>query len=284
MKKLIVILFFIIGLFLLIVTNTSWLSFGQSEKEVNVTDEIDLIEIDVSGVSTTIIPDDRNHVSTEYTGNGKVSIEENGDTISIDFEAKHFFNVFSWFKKNHLTIYLPEDYDRDLDINSGSGSLRFSGQSKNNPMKLENLSLDMSSGNVQLRNLSATHFEQDGSSGNVSIDSLSTKTGSFNMSSGNMDVKEYSGKVEAELSSGRLTLGMKNVTDTIGLDVKSGFATLDLPSDADFSLSGEIGSGAITTDFNLTNSKKDEHNLVGVHGSGKHAIELKVNSGKIEIK
>jgi lia operon protein LiaG len=151
-------------------------------------------------------------------------------------------------------------------------------------MQLENLSLNMSSGNVQLSHLSTTHFEQEGSSGYVSIDSLTTKTGSLNMISGKMEVTEYSGNVDAALSSGRLTLEMKNVTDTVDLEVLSGFATLDLPSDADFTLNGEIGSGAITTDFNLTNSKEDEHKIEGVHGSGEHAIDLHVNSGKIEVK
>jgi lia operon protein LiaG len=99
LKKLVVLLFFIIGLFFLILTNTSWLSFSQKDKQVEVTDQIDSIEIDVSGVSTTIIPEDRNSVSTVYNGKGKVSIAENGDTIKIEYTSKNWFHVFSWFKK-----------------------------------------------------------------------------------------------------------------------------------------------------------------------------------------
>ena len=283
LKKLFIILFFIIGVFVLIVTNTSWLSFGEKNSQVKVTDKIDMIEIDVSGVSTTIIPVNQNNISTEYNGKGKVTVEESGNKIEVQFTSKNWFNIFSFFKKNDLTIYIPEDYDRDLAIDSGSGSLHFSGQSKNHPMQIDNFSLNMSSGNVQLSHLSTNHFEQDGSSGNVTIESLTTKTGSINMSSGNMDVRKYSGDVKATLSSGRLKLQMEKVTDDIDLEVNSGYAILDLPQDANFALNGKIGSGAITTDFPLTDSKRDKHNMKGIHGSGEHNINLDVHSGKIEV-
>jgi lia operon protein LiaG len=118
----------------------------------------------------------------------------------------------------------------------------------------------------------------------VGIDSFTTKKGSFNMSSGKLDVKNYSGEVEAHITSGQLTLKMKKLSDSVNVKVNSGFATLDLPSNADFTINGKIGSGAISTDFSLIDSKEDKHRIEGKHGSGQHDINLDVNSGKIEVK
>ncbi|WP_338786906.1 DUF4097 family beta strand repeat-containing protein [Metabacillus sp. FJAT-53654] len=284
MKKLFVLLFFVVGLLLLIVTNTSWLSFGQSINQIEVTEKIDLIEIDVSSVSTTIIPEKRNNVKAEYKGKGKVTVQENGDAIKVKFESKNQFNFLSFFNKKNLTIYIPEDYDRNMVIDSGSGKLSFSGESKNEPMHLKNLTLNMSSGHVQLSNINTEYFEQDGSSGYVGIESLTTKKGSFNMSSGKLDVKDYSGEVEAQATSGQLTLKMNKLSDSVKVKVNSGFATLDLPSNADFTLNGKIGSGAISTDFSLIDSKEEKDRIEGKHGSGQHDLDLDVNSGKIEVK
>ncbi|KKI94078.1 hypothetical protein WQ54_00625 [Bacillus sp. SA1-12] len=283
MKKLLVLLFFIVGLFLLIITNTSWLPFGLKKEQTKVTDKIELIEIDVSGVRTTIIPENRSSVSTEYNGKGKVTVKESGDKIKVEFTSKNWLNLPSLFKKKDLTIFIPEDYNRDILINSGSGRLTFSGKSKKEPFKLENLSLNMTSGHVQLSNISTDYFEQVGSSGYIGINDFLANTSSFNMSSGKLDIKGYSGKVSAQVSSGRVDMQFEKLNDDIDLVVKSGFTTLDLPSDADFALNGEIGSGVITTSFTLTNSKKEKNKLEGIHGSDKHALNLNVSSGKIEV-
>ena len=281
MKKLFVLLFLIIGIFILIITNTSWLSFTQNDQQVEVTNEIKQIEIDVSGVDTTIIPENRNNVDAEYNGKGKVHIKEVGDSIEVEFESKNWFNFLSWFNKKDVTIYIPEDFDRDLSINSGSGSVNFSGKSN---MELKNLSLELSSGTIHLSHIAAENFESEGSSGNMTIDSLSSKTGTFKMSSGNMEINNYSGKLKATVSSGRLSLQMEQLTDNIEINVNSGFANLDLPDNADFSLTGKIGSGSITTNYPLTDATEDKHKMTGVHGSGKYDLKLDVNSGKIEMK
>lgn len=161
MKKLFVFLFLIIGLFILVIANTSWLSFTQNDKKVEVTDRIKQIDIDVSGVNTTIIPENRNSVDAEYNGKGKVHIKESGDSIEVEFESKNWVNFLSWFNKKDVTVYIPEDFDRDLSINSGSGRVTFSGKSK---MELKNLSLELSSGTIHLSHIVADNFESEGSS------------------------------------------------------------------------------------------------------------------------
>src|SRR3954454_7152637 len=190
----------LVGVFLLIFTFSSGGTFGKQKLEV--TNNIDVIEIDVSGISTTIIPEKRDDVEAKLDGKGKVSVKRSGDSIEIEYKRK-WFNQFSFFKRPKLTIYLPEDYHRDLAIEIGSGNLNYKGQSKNQPVQLNNFSVDVSSGNVNM-------------------DSIIANSGVFDISSGNINVKHYMGPLEADVSSGNINIQMDQLTDSVVVDVSSG--------------------------------------------------------------
>lgn len=288
MKKVLVIFIVLVGLyavFNLINNNFNWLPFGNSENQATVTDQIEKIEIDVTNVSTTIIPDNRNDIKAELEGKGKLIVDKNGDQINVEVKRTGF-NWISWFNflnKTKLTIYIPEDYDRNLAIELGAGNLNFSGQSKNQPMKLDELTLDIGSGNMKLKNLEVTQFKHDGSSGNVEVDSLITKNGSFDISSGSLDIKHYQGSFKADLSSGKLNLQIDKLKDSVDIDISSGKVEVDLPDKADFTLNGKVSSGNISSAFPIVSKDFNTKNIKGTHGSGKHPINLTVSSGTIHI-
>ena len=77
---------------------------------------------------------------------------------------------------------------------------------------------------------------------------------------------------------------MKKVTDSLDIKLNSGFGTVDLPSDADFTLRGEAGSGIITSNLTLKDFQQDKNIIYGISGSGKHDVKIDVSSGKVEIK
>lgn len=280
MKKLFLLLFFIGGVFIIIKGNTTWFEFGQNKSAVEVTNNTEKIELQVSGASTAIIPENTNEVRAEIKGNGKLHVEDNGDTILVKSEKKHWFNSFSFFNKREITIYIPNDFHQEMIIDSGSGNIVFDGKS----MDLEELGVDMSSGKVELSRLTAKNFTLDGSSGNVTISSLTTEESTFEMSSGSLTIKDHTGKVKADLSSGKIDLQMEKITDSLNLELTSGYGTVDLPPDADFTLRGEAGSGMISTNLTLKDLQQDKNNIYGVSGSGKHDININVSSGKISIK
>lgn len=281
MKKLFLLLFFIGGLFLIIKSNTSWLVFGQSNSSEEVTGNTEKIELHVSGASTTIIPEETKEVRADIKGNGKVKVDTKGDTIIVESESKRWFNIFSLFNKREITIYIPNDFKQELVIDSGSGNILFDGKSN---MELKELLVDISSGNVKISQLIAKNFELDGSSGNVTITSLATESSTFDMSSGNLTIKNHIGKVKADLSSGKIDLQMEKVTDSLNIEINSGFGSIDLPSNADFTLHGEAGSGLISSDLTLKDLQKNKNNIYGISGSGKHDVKIKVSSGKVDIK
>ncbi|UHA59715.1 DUF4097 domain-containing protein [Metabacillus litoralis] len=267
-------------MFLIIHSNTTWFVFGGNGSSAEVSNKVDKIELDISGASTKIIPEKTDQVRAELKGKGKVVVTENGDTINVESKSQKWFHLFSMFNKTEITIYIPEDYEKELIIDSGSGNVSFNGHSK---MKLDSLMIDMSSGNVQISKLTAHELELDGSSGNVNLSSISTKSGIFDMSSGNLTIKEHTGKVEADLSSGKINLEMNKLIDSIDVEINSGLATINLPSNADFTLNGSIGSGHISTDFDLKELQKNSEGMFGVYGSGKHQVNIDVSSGKVEI-
>ncbi|WP_228485651.1 LiaG family protein [Thermaerobacillus caldiproteolyticus] len=286
MKGFFMILLGVIGLYVIFFNpiDFSWLSFGNQATQSVISKKIDMIEIDVSGVNTTIIPEKREDLKADLDGKGKLIVKRHGDKVEVSVKrTRKWFDWFLFNKKARLNIYIPKDYDRNMAINLGSGNLSFSGHSKNEPMKLNELLLDVGSGNINLKNLSVKYFEHNGSSGNVEIDSLTTETGSFDVSSGSLNVKHYIGAIKAELSSGNLNVQMDKLIDSVDIEVSSGKVDINLPTNADFTLNGKTSSGNITCDFPLTSKKISNKNIKGIHGSGKHQIDLTVSSGNINI-
>ncbi|WP_223589430.1 LiaG family protein [Neobacillus bataviensis] len=288
MKRILFLLVVITGLY--IIFNHSWqfnaLSASKQDGNAAVSADTKVIKVDVSSVSTIIIPEDRDDLKAVYTGKQKLNIRENGDDVEVSLKSK-WFDWFNWgpfSEKKKLKIYIPEDYNQNMQIDLGSGNVNFSGSAKSKPMKLNELTVDIGSGNMNLKNLSVNKFKQDVSSGNVDIDYLKTKTGSFNISSGNLDITHYTGAVEADVASGELNIQIDKLVDSIKLDLSSGEVGLDLPNNADFTLNGDVSSGNISCDLPLTSKDLNNKSIKGTHGSGKYKIDLDVSSGSIHIR
>ncbi|MEH7352002.1 DUF4097 family beta strand repeat-containing protein [Neobacillus drentensis] len=290
MKRILILLLVITGLY--IVFNQAYRldifgagSDGNKDGQAAISNDIKVIKVDVSSVSTTIIPEDRPNLKAVYNGKQKLKVSENGDTVEVSVKSKgsNWFNWSSFSEKSKLKIYIPEDYNRNMIIDLGSGNLNFSGQSKEKPMNLDELTVDIGSGNMNFRNLIVKQWKQDVGSGNVKIDSFKTNLGTVDLSSGSLDIKHYIGAIEADVSSGELNIQMDKLADSVKMDVSSGDVGLDLPDNADFTLNSDVSSGNISCNFPLTTKEHNKHSIQGKHGSGKYKIDLDVSSGDIRI-
>ena len=256
MQKNLIVVIILLGAFLLLISVPSLLSFGK--QTVELTDDIDVIEIDVSGISTTIIPEKRDNVEAELDGNGTVQVKKSGNSIEVDYKRK-WYQAFGFLKRPKLTIYLPDDYHRDLAIEVGSG-------------------------NINSKNLSIQNLELDVHSGNINMNHITAQTGILDVRSGNIDLQHYTGQLEADVSSGNLSIQMDELKDSVKVDVSSGHVELDLPDDADFTLDGNVSSGFISSSLPLKNKQESKQELKGINGTGEHYVDLNVSSGKIEVK
>jgi lia operon protein LiaG len=288
LKRILILLLVITGLYIVFNQSVHFNVFGDNSNKdghAAISNGISMINIDISSGSTTIIPEDRKDLKAVYTGKRKLTVKEDGDTVEVTLKSKGF-NWFDWGSfsdKSKLKIYIPKNYDRSMFIDLGSGNLDFSGESKNKPVKLDELTINIGSGNMNLKNLNVKQFGHDGGSGNVDIDSLKTKTGTFDIASGNLDIKHYTGAIRADVSSGRLNIQLDKLIDSIQMDVTSGNVGLDLPDNANFTLNGDVSSGNISCDFPLTTKDLNKKSIKGTHGSGKYKIGLDVTSGNIRI-
>ena len=280
MKRIFLIFIILIGLYVLLTSNIrSWLPVAKGETAAAVGNNIKLLEIDLSSVRATIVPEERNDIKAELDGKGAVAVKKNGDRIKVEYSRKWFdgFKIFNHTPE--LYIYIPEDYNRKMAINVGSGYLNFEGPSA----ELEQLKIDLSSGKVDLANVTTKEFIHKGSSGMIDIDTLVTDSGTIDMSSGKVKVENYQGELEAEVSSGMLEVQLEKLVDDIHLKASSGQIKLDLPEDADFKLNGKTTSGYIDCDLPLTDKMVEKNTVEGTMGSGKHAIDVKVTSGMVKI-
>lgn len=289
MKRILVLLLIITGLYIIFNKNFEfdWFKAGSSnEATASVSNHTRNINVDVGSGNTSIIPDDRKDVKAVYNGKEKLTVKENGDTVEVSLKHK-WFDWFNWgpfSRHNELKIYVPKTYHSTMAIHLGSGNISFSGQSKDHPVKLEELALEIGSGNMNLKNMEIDRFKHEGASGNVKIDTLTTNTGSIELSSGNLNIKHYTGAVKADVSSGKLNLQMEQLTDSVDINVSSGNVNLDLPDKADFTLKGDVKSGNIRCDLPLESKESSHKSIKGIHGSGKYKVDLSVSSGFVNIK
>lgn len=281
MKKILMIFLVLIGLYLAF-NFVLQVAFGKSATQEDVPEKINRLEFDVSSVNLTIIPEDRTNVKAELQGKGEVTVQRQGDTIKVEYK-KEWHDFLPTFSGPKLKVYIPYDYQKDMEIKIGSGNVNFSGVSKTQPVQLKNFTLDMGSGNVKLKHLSVDKLQHEVSSGNLILQSMVAKSGNFDIRSGNVEMEQYSGELIAKLSSGRLDIQMDELTDSASISVNSGLVNLDLPTESDFTLKSKVGSGHLSYDFPLTVKNEDKGNLQGTHGSGKHNINVNVSSGKVHI-
>jgi lia operon protein LiaG len=281
----IVIAILVVGSVLIILNdNTSLFASGKrtGENSVAVSDGVDQIEIDVDSSNTVIIPENRDDVKATLDGKGKLKVSARGDEVKVEVKRK-WFEWMSFNHKSDLVVYIPEKFDREIEINIGSGNLELKGESSSEPIVLERLETDMSSGNLELANITAAQFVHNGSSGTLSADSLTTEDGEVDISSGDVTLSDYSGPLKGDLSSGRMDVGLKELNGDIRFDLSSGQVDLDLPDDAEFTLKGEASSGNISCDFPLSDQTVDDGDISGTHGSGKYQVDVSVSSGDVRV-
>lgn len=262
MKKVLLVVLIAIGIISLFISVPSWVTslFSTNNHQAEINNNIKLIEIDVEGANATIIPKDQDELTAELKGHGKVEVVKKGNNIEVQYRRK-WFEWFSFFDKTKLTITIPEDYDRNLEIEVGSGNINF----------------------IDNKDLRLNHVEVEVGSGNVQIETLNVNSGDFEVSSGNMEIYQFTGNLEANVSSGNLVIQMDELTDNVEADVSSGHLKLDLPDDAGYTLDARVSSGHIANQFPLVTEQNTKNELSGKHGTGKYHIDLNVSSGVVEL-
>lgn len=160
------------------------------------------------------------------------------------------------------------------------------------------LTLEMSSGDINVSNASAQRTDVNVTSGDFDLDTLTTDELNVEITSGNANVKNAVAKSvygrassgEIDLSGsfnnvvGRITSGDLDITtdvqpDSVELEASSGGISLSLPHDSVFSVDYRKSSGDIHSDFN-----HDFGGRSGKTGQDGPTYRVEITSGEIEFR
>ena len=138
------------------------------------------------------------------------------------------------------------------------------------------------SGNQEIGSVDGAVRAQTGS-GNIRIErtggSLHAQTGS-----GSIQADSVGGEVRAQTGSGRVEVRQIARAD-VSVQTGSGSVTLNLPSDAAYTLNAHTGSGSISTSQPLTvQGRIGRNKLTGTVRCVGNTITLRTGSGSIDIR
>ena len=227
--------------------------------------DIRAIEIDwTKGDVELILSEDDRYLSITEQAQEELSnsamlrwrVDENG-TLTVKFrESGYFFTV--GMQEKRLTVRVPAAISEQLT------SVRINGGTKTvsvRDLKAESLEINSQRADLRIENLRA-----------VSV-TLATEGGSAKVLGGQSDHFSFVGK------SGTLEWSPTVLPAKTTLETGKGGMLLILPTDSDFTLSFETKSGALTSDFPLT-----QQNGVQIHGTGEALLEIKTVGGTVRLQ
>lgn len=254
------------------------LPYEKQQAATEVTEQVDEVDVKVGSIKTEVVLGSGNQVHAKLSGKGSVSVQRSGNSIQVKTHRQ--FTFFSWWDRSKVTITIPRSYARDLSLDVGSGTLHFGGGAET---KYQNLSVNLSSGSINLDGIDADSFQADVRSGNLRVDTLNTSAAKLEVRSGNLHVTHFSGAMNAQVHSGNLKMDVTELSGPVKVTVNSGLAQLNLPNNAGFRLNGKTSSGLIRCSLSLKEKQSDDKTIRDVYGSGKYKIDASVNSGILRI-
>jgi hypothetical protein len=223
------------------------------------------------------------------------------------------------WEKARAEIYLPRSFRENLRISNSSGTFSgdadlldyktldisvSSGSVFLGHLSAKTVSLQVSSGELDIRSIGGDSFISL-SSGKLQIDTLSGaehrvkvssgrarigaargKTDSH-VSSGSLAIGNFSGEGSFEISSGNISLGLRELLGDLRLSVSSGGINMTIPGDLSFNLDGVTRSGRILVDGDRENFLRVSGNstvLRPIGPSPERTIYARTSSGTVNIR
>jgi len=291
MKKASLFIFFVvlvsiaIGALLFLSTgNFSFINNENSKKTTNAKtislENINEISIKNSSVDIKVVSEDRTDAKINLI-NSKNSISTRTEDNKVYITAAPTSNTYFFFNFSQnakLEITLPKSYSNKLSLESSSGNMSL------NNVSLSDLTCALSSGNLSIKDLTITNLKCTSSSGTLNGTAINTVDSIFSSSSGNILLKKFTGNIETTTSSGDTKIGYEKFNNTLNAHTSSGNVRLTLPKNSEFNLDALSNSGNINCSFplDIKNSYKKK-TLQGTVKNDTNKIYLRTSSGNINI-
>lgn len=260
------------------------LSFSR-EKPVTTasakTEEIDQLDISLSGFRVKVKPENRSDISvTAVNGKGKMYAEQTGGTFKVRAENKSFL-FFTQFEKGELLVKIPTDYHKNVKITGGSGVSEINGEGK---LSLQDVILKSTSGNLTAENFSAKNVEIKATSGRLAVSHIDAKDSDIGATSGRADIKDVKGELQLGMTSGRLTASFDTIESPVSFHMTSGSAKFNLPDEGDFNVQVKKTSGSVDHSYDFDQVNSEGRGFTGTQGKGTHLVDIEMTSGSLKLR
>ena len=199
--------------------------------------------------------DSKIHIDFEGKAENYCKLSHNGSEILVkEVKRKSGFNTHI---NGKVYITLPETFDKELNIDNVSGSVKIYG------IKAEEASIEAVSGSVSITDCDIKKAKVDTVSGSSKV------SGNFEQ----LNIESVSGSIKAE--SGRALVGKCDFESV------SGSIQLAIPANMGYSMEYETMSGSFKDEIaGVSGSKHGKY----TYGSGNTEIEVSTMSGSIKIE
>ena len=185
----------------------------------------------------------------------------------------------------------------DLRLDAASAHVTVSGTKGN-------LSADVGSGGLDVRDVIGDEIFLETGSGGVTAQGLTGRkikldTGSGGLTGGSITADELNADVGSgsirldnvkvsrakfDAGSGGINVSLTGPIKSLDVDAGSGGVTISLPATLGAEVDIETGSGGIDTDFPVQVSRMERHHLRGRIGDGSGRIHIESGSGAVRLK
>lgn len=164
------------------------------------------------------------------------------------------------------------------------------GQTQSGPItvhQLKGAELDLKtrSGGIELHDAKVENASFRTTSGKIDIEKLSADETLFNTRGGDVNLRDFHGEVRGSTTSGEVELNVTDVGRDIRVETESGDITLrqnERSWNAELKLYTVLGRVDVGVDIRQT-STQEKNRFEGIIGSGDGNIDLKSQSGDIEL-
>ncbi|MGM0950123.1 MAG: LiaG family protein [Bacillota bacterium] len=244
--------------------------------------DIDSVVIESDHKNVRIIAEERNDISAGISGkSGKLFVTESKRKLELTAKEKEF-QFLNGFNRSFLVVRIPYDYKGDLTVRTSSGDISVDG---NQRLALIELNAASASGDMRVTDVRLQDMKVKGSSGDVTISNTVSKTADIDLASGDANLADVSGSLDVKLTSGNLDAALKKVSGPVSVTLTSGDADLSLPENGSFTVKAKSASGSVSSPYSFADTAhKDHHHITGSQGSGRHPIDIKTDSGDLVIR
>ncbi|KIN56476.1 LiaG family protein [Bacillus subtilis] len=244
--------------------------------------DIDSMVIESDSKDVRIIAEERSDISAGISGDsGKLFVTENKRKLELTVKEKEF-QFLNGFNRSTLIVRLPYDYKGDLAVRTSSGDVSVAG---NHHLALSGLNAVSASGNTSVTDVRLQDLKVKASSGDVTISNTVSKTSGIDLASGDANLVHVSGSLDVKMTSGDFNAVLKKVTGPVSVTLTSGDANLSLPQNGSFAVNALSASGDVSSPYSFADkAHKEQHHITGTQGSGRHPIDIKTDSGDLAIR